>query len=59
MCLCDNYTNKLTCYNNCMSSQDRAPVQNQVTQFCLAAEPYVPRHTTPSLQHRLMLEAQP
>ncbi|KAF9738347.1 hypothetical protein PMIN06_009893 [Paraphaeosphaeria minitans] len=39
ICLCDNYTNKLTCYNNCMGSQDRPPVQNQVTQFCLAAEP--------------------
>ncbi|KAL5382304.1 hypothetical protein DPSP01_006701 [Paraphaeosphaeria sporulosa] len=39
ICLCDNYTNKLTCYNNCMGSEDRPPVQNQVTQFCLAAEP--------------------
>ncbi|KAF2437295.1 hypothetical protein P171DRAFT_184549 [Karstenula rhodostoma CBS 690.94] len=39
ICQCENYTNKLTCYNNCMGSADRPPVQNQVTQFCLAAEP--------------------
>ncbi|KAF1970534.1 hypothetical protein BU23DRAFT_556747 [Bimuria novae-zelandiae CBS 107.79] len=39
ICLCDGYTNKLTCYNNCMGSEDRPPVQNQVTQFCLAAAP--------------------
>ncbi|KAJ4292392.1 hypothetical protein N0V90_009054 [Kalmusia sp. IMI 367209] len=39
ICLCDNYTNKLTCYNNCMGSDERPPVQNQVTQFCNAAAP--------------------
>ncbi|KAF2794346.1 hypothetical protein K505DRAFT_324850 [Melanomma pulvis-pyrius CBS 109.77] len=39
ICLCDNYTNLLTCYNNCPDSLDRSPVQNQVTSYCLAAEP--------------------
>ncbi|KAK3216000.1 hypothetical protein GRF29_8g1783671 [Pseudopithomyces chartarum] len=39
MCLCDTYSKKLTCYDNCMGSDDRPPVQNQVTQFCLAAAP--------------------
>lgn len=39
ICLCDNYTNLLTCYNNCPNSNERPPVQNQVTQFCLAAAP--------------------
>jgi hypothetical protein len=39
MCLCDNYTNLLTCYNNCPDSEEKAPVQNQVTQFCNAAAP--------------------
>lgn len=41
ICLCDNYTNLLTCYNNCPDSLDRSPVQNQVTSYCLAAAPYV------------------
>jgi len=39
LCLCDEYTNLLTCYNNCPSSQDKPPVQNQVTQYCNAAAP--------------------
>lgn len=39
MCLCDNYTNLLTCYNNCPDSAEKSPVQNQVTQFCNAAAP--------------------
>ncbi|KAF2872471.1 hypothetical protein BDV95DRAFT_569812 [Massariosphaeria phaeospora] len=39
MCLCDNYTALLTCYDNCPKSDDRAPVQTQVTQFCAAAAP--------------------
>ncbi|KAF2636072.1 hypothetical protein P280DRAFT_164043 [Massarina eburnea CBS 473.64] len=39
VCLCDEYTNYLTCYNNCPSSPDKSPVQNQVTQYCAAAEP--------------------
>jgi hypothetical protein len=39
MCLCDNYTNLLTCYNNCPDSNEKPPVQNQVTQFCNAAAP--------------------
>lgn len=42
ICLCDVYRDVLTCYNNCPDSSDKPPVQNQVTQFCLAAEPYVP-----------------
>lgn len=39
VCLCDNYTNLLTCYNNCPDSNERPPVQNQVIQFCNAAAP--------------------
>jgi hypothetical protein len=39
ICLCDNYTNLLTCYNNCPDSAEKSPVQNQVTQFCNAAAP--------------------
>lgn len=39
--MCDVYTNVLTCYNNCPKSNERPPVQNQVTQFCQAADPYV------------------
>lgn len=39
ICLCDNYTNLLTCYNNCPDSNEKPPVQNQVTQFCNAAAP--------------------
>jgi hypothetical protein len=39
ICLCDVYTNKLTCYNNCPESAEKAPVANQVLQFCNAAEP--------------------
>jgi hypothetical protein len=39
MCLCDNYTNLLTCYNNCPDDLGKSPVQNQVTQFCAAAAP--------------------
>jgi hypothetical protein len=39
ICLCDNYTNLLTCYNNCPGSNQAPPVQNQVTQYCNAAAP--------------------
>ncbi|KAF2690763.1 hypothetical protein K458DRAFT_412108 [Lentithecium fluviatile CBS 122367] len=39
MCLCDNYTNLLTCYNNCPNDPVKSSVQNQVTQFCAAAAP--------------------
>lgn len=39
ICLCDNYTNLLTCYNNCPDSNERPPVQNSVTQYCNAAAP--------------------
>jgi hypothetical protein len=39
ICLCDGYTNLLTCYNNCPDSSEKPPVQNQVTQFCNAAAP--------------------
>lgn len=39
MCLCDNYTNLLTCYNNCPNDPVKSSVQNQVTQYCLAASP--------------------
>lgn len=42
ICLCDVYTDVLTCYNNCPDSNERSPVSNQVTSFCTAAEPYVP-----------------
>ena len=39
VCLCDVYTDVLTCYNNCPESNSRSPVQNQVTSFCQAAAP--------------------
>ena len=39
ICLCDVYTDVLTCYNNCPDSNEKPPVQNQVTQYCTAAEP--------------------
>ncbi|KAF2652476.1 hypothetical protein K491DRAFT_695557 [Lophiostoma macrostomum CBS 122681] len=39
VCLCENYQSLLTCYNNCPSSDDRSPVQNEVTQYCAAAAP--------------------
>jgi len=39
ICLCDVYTDVLTCYNNCPDSNMKPPVQNQVTQYCTAAEP--------------------
>ncbi|KAF2466977.1 uncharacterized protein BDR25DRAFT_305804 [Lindgomyces ingoldianus] len=39
ICLCQQYTNLLTCYNNCPDSASRPPVQNQVTQYCAAAAP--------------------
>ncbi|KAJ8106486.1 hypothetical protein OPT61_g9505 [Boeremia exigua] len=39
ICLCDVYTDVLTCYNNCPNSNERSPVQNQVTSFCTAAQP--------------------
>ncbi|KAH9881198.1 hypothetical protein J1614_001693 [Plenodomus biglobosus] len=39
ICMCDVYTDVLVCYNNCPNSNEKPPVQNQVTQFCQAAEP--------------------
>ncbi|KAH9881376.1 hypothetical protein IAQ61_000100 [Plenodomus lingam] len=39
VCMCTVYTDVLTCYNNCPDSNEKPPVQNQVTQFCQAAEP--------------------
>ncbi|KAL6707197.1 hypothetical protein ACN47E_004744 [Coniothyrium glycines] len=39
ICLCNVYKDVLVCYNNCPDSNARPPVQNQVTQFCQAAEP--------------------
>lgn len=42
ICMCDVYNDVLTCYNNCPDSNMKPPVQNQVTQYCTAAEPYVP-----------------
>lgn len=39
ICLCDVYRDVLTCYNNCPDSNEKSPVQNQVTSFCTAAEP--------------------
>ncbi|OAL48845.1 hypothetical protein IQ07DRAFT_588916 [Pyrenochaeta sp. DS3sAY3a] len=39
ICMCDVYTDVLVCYNNCPDSNEKPPVQNQVTQFCQAAEP--------------------
>ena len=39
ICLCQEYKNKLTCYDNCPDSPDKAPVQNQVTAWCNAAAP--------------------
>jgi hypothetical protein len=39
VCLCQNYQNLLTCYNNCPDSLFRSPVENQVTSYCAAAAP--------------------
>lgn len=39
VCLCDVYTDVLTCYNNCPDNNEKSPVQNQVTSFCQAAAP--------------------
>jgi len=39
ICLCQNYQNLLTCYNNCPDSVEKSPVQNQVTSYCGAAAP--------------------
>ncbi|KAF1955585.1 hypothetical protein CC80DRAFT_87300 [Byssothecium circinans] len=39
ICLCSEYQNYLTCYNNCPSSPDRSPIQNSATQYCEAAKP--------------------
>jgi len=36
-CLCAAYEAQLTCYNQCPGDAGRAPSQNQVTQFCMAA----------------------
>ncbi|EKG21565.1 hypothetical protein MPH_01073 [Macrophomina phaseolina MS6] len=36
-CQCTAYTDLLTCYNNCPNDPTRSSVQNQVTQFCNAA----------------------
>ncbi|OCK75998.1 hypothetical protein K432DRAFT_385777 [Lepidopterella palustris CBS 459.81] len=39
ICLCQQYQNLLTCYNNCPGLPEKATVQNQVTSFCTAAAP--------------------
>jgi len=42
ICLCQNYQNLLTCYNNCPDdTTNRAPVQSQVTAYCAAAAPLI------------------
>ncbi|KAF2809561.1 uncharacterized protein BDZ99DRAFT_31308 [Mytilinidion resinicola] len=41
ICLCQQYTNLLTCYNNCPGSSEGQTVQNQVTSYCTAAAPYI------------------
>ena len=40
ICLCDVYTDVLVCYNNCPNSNEKPPVQNQVTSYCGAAQPF-------------------
>ncbi|KAF2004828.1 hypothetical protein P154DRAFT_425830 [Amniculicola lignicola CBS 123094] len=39
ICLCDNYSSLLTCYNNCPNSVLRPSVQQQVDSYCQAAAP--------------------
>jgi hypothetical protein len=39
ICMCDVYTDVQTCYNNCPKSNEKPPVDNQVIQYCTAAEP--------------------
>ncbi|KAH8730041.1 hypothetical protein GQ44DRAFT_723512 [Phaeosphaeriaceae sp. PMI808] len=39
ICLCDVYTDVLVCYNNCPNSNEKPPVQGQVTSYCGAAAP--------------------
>ncbi|KAF2490912.1 hypothetical protein BU16DRAFT_530501 [Lophium mytilinum] len=41
ICLCQQYTNLLTCYNNCPNDPKGATVQTQVTSYCQAAAPYI------------------
>lgn len=39
ICLCNNYINLQTCYNNCPDLPEGSSVDNQVIQYCAAAEP--------------------
>jgi len=41
ICLCQQYTNLLTCYNNCPGSPQGNTVQQQVTSYCGAAAPLI------------------
>jgi len=41
ICLCQQYTNLLTCYNNCPGSSEGVTVQQQVTSYCGAAAPLI------------------
>ncbi|OCL12386.1 hypothetical protein AOQ84DRAFT_156349 [Glonium stellatum] len=39
ICLCQQYQNLLTCYNNCPNDPEKSTVQSQVTSYCTAAAP--------------------
>ncbi|KAF2018208.1 hypothetical protein BU24DRAFT_421221 [Aaosphaeria arxii CBS 175.79] len=39
ICLCDNYTNLATCYNNCPKLPEKFSVDQQVRSYCDAAAP--------------------
>lgn len=39
-CLCTQYTNLLTCYNNCPNDSGVTTVQQQREQYCTAASAY-------------------
>jgi len=46
-CLCDQYTNVLTCYNNCPDDPGRFGIQQEVTQNCAANKAYGTTSTIP------------
>jgi len=39
-CLCDQYTNVLTCYNNCPNDPNKFGIQQEMTQNCNAKKAY-------------------
>jgi hypothetical protein len=46
-CLCNQYQNLLTCYNNCPADPGVSTVQQQHEQYCAAASAYPSSTSTP------------